>query len=42
MPHRNKTYMCFGADNDIHYYLLILSEQEYKRIFKDNKNPVNP
>ena len=23
MPYRNKTYVCFDGDNDIHYYLLM-------------------
>ena len=25
MPYRNKTYVCFDADNDIHYYRLMLA-----------------
>ena len=25
MPYRNKTYVCFDADNDIHYYYLMLA-----------------
>ena len=23
MPYRNKTYVCFDGDNDIHYYYLM-------------------
>ena len=33
MPYRNKTYVCFDADNDIHYYRLMLAWKQ-----KDNTN----
>ena len=33
MPYRNKTYVCFDADNDIHYYRLMLAWKQ-----NDNTN----
>ena len=33
MPYRNKTYVCFDADNDIHYYRLMLAWKQ-----SDNTN----
>ena len=33
MPYRNKTYVCFDADNDIYYYRLMLAWKQ-----SDNTN----
>ena len=33
MPYRNKTYVCFDADNNIHYYYLMLAWKQ-----SDNTN----
>jgi hypothetical protein len=32
MAYRNKTYVCFDADNDIHYYRLMTAWKENERI----------
>jgi len=38
MAYRNKTYVCFDADNDIHYYRLMQAWKENDRIAFDFQN----
>lgn len=38
MAYRNKTYVCFDADNDIHYYRLMTAWKENDRIAFDFHN----
>jgi len=38
MAYRNKTYVCFDADNDIHYYRLMQAWKENERIAFDFDN----
>ena len=38
MAYRNKTYVCFDADNDINYYYLMLAWKENERIAFDFQN----
>ena len=38
MAYRNKTYICFDADNDIHYYNLMKAWKASKKIDFDFYN----